>query len=110
MTVSDIINQLSLTVFNAGNLDTEISGAYSSDLLSDVMGNAEEANLWITLQTHRNVAAIAALKELAAIILVKGNEPDDDTLTHAKEENITLLGSADASFELSGKIYALIKH
>ena len=71
MTVRELATQLKLEVCcGAAGLDKEIKGGYTSDLLSDVMGNAREGNIWITLQTHKNIMAIASLKELAAIVLV----------------------------------------
>ena len=106
MKVSELINQLNLHVFcGENNLENEITGGYTSDLLSDVMGHAEAGNIWITLQAHKNVMAIASLRDLSAIVLVKGFEPDEDMLAQAKEENIPVLGSRDQSFELSGKIF-----
>jgi len=109
MKVSEIIKKLNLTVFS-GELvaDHKIAGGYTSDLLSDVMGNADEGYIWVTLQTHKNIMAIASLKELAAIILVKGLQPDEDTLQKSIEENIPLLGTADEAFEVSGKLYKLL--
>ena len=72
MTVADIVKALDLKVFSGNEgLNQEIAGGYTSDLLSDVMGNADAGMVWITLQTHINVMAIASLKELAAIILVR---------------------------------------
>lgn len=108
MKIKDLIETLDLNVFNAGDIEKEITLGYTSDLLSDVMGNAEAGCVWITLQTHRNVAAISALKEIGAVVLVKGNAPDENTLENAKEEDITLLGTNEESFEISGKIYALL--
>ena len=68
MTVKDLIEKMNLTVFcGEQNLDREIKGGYVSDLLSDVMGFAQEGNVWVTLQTHKNVIAIASLKELACV-------------------------------------------
>jgi predicted transcriptional regulator len=110
MKVSELVDKLGLTVFSGKvGLDRKVSGAYVSDLLSDVMGNAEEGMVWITLQTHRNVLAIASLKELAAVILVKGLEPDEDSLEHAHEEEIPVLGTSLSTFELAGKLYNLLK-
>lgn len=108
MKISDIISSLSLTVFNEGDTNLEVTGGYSSDLLSDVMGNADEGCIWVTLQTHRNVAAISALKEIGAVVIVKGLEPDENTLEHAKEEGITILGTKEENFEITGKLYALL--
>lgn len=109
MKVSDVVKELNLKVFCGGaGLDNEVSGAYVSDLLSDVMGNASEGELWITLQTHRNVLAIASLKELSAVILVKGFEPDEDAVEHSTEEGIPVLGTELNTFELAGRLYNLI--
>jgi predicted transcriptional regulator len=99
-----------LTVFSGeSGLNNEISGGYVSDLLSDVMGNASENEVWITLQTHQNVLAIASLKDLAAILLVKGFEPDPEMLEKSNEEGIPVLGTKLGTFEISGMIYQLIK-
>jgi serine kinase of HPr protein (carbohydrate metabolism regulator) len=109
MQVKDIITTLELKVFGGSQgLDREITGGYTSDLLSDVMGHAESGKVWITLQTHKNVIAIASLKELAGVILIKGNEPDTDMLTHAKEEGIPVMGSNEEAFEMTGKLYNLL--
>ena len=91
MKVKDIIEQLDLKCLNEANLETEIKGAYSSDLLSDVMGNARSGQVWITMQTHKNVTAIAALKDIPAVIIVRNGVPDEDMLEHAKEEDICIL-------------------
>ena len=73
------------------------------------MGNAEANHVWVTLQTHKNVMAIASLKELAAIILVKGYKPEEETIKQSNEEQIPILGTDEEEFELSAKIYNLIK-
>ncbi len=110
MTVKEVAEKLGLTVFcGEEGLSAEVTGGYTSDLLSDVMGFAREGQLWITLQTHRNIMGIASLKELAAIILVKGFKPDDDTVSSSNDEGIPVLGSDLQAFELSGKLYELLK-
>ena len=109
LTVKDLVENLNLTVFcGESNLDNEIKGGYVSDLLSDVMGFAQEGHAWVTLQTHKNVIAIASLKELACVVLVKGSKPDDDMLEQAKEEEIPVLGTAEQTFETAGKIYQML--
>lgn len=109
MKVKDIIALLDLKIFGGiQGLDREITGGYTSDLLSDVMGHAESGTIWITIQTHKNVLAIASLKELAAVILIKGNKPDADMLAQAEEEGIPVLGTDLHAFELSGKLYNLL--
>jgi predicted transcriptional regulator len=109
MKVSDLVREFGLRVYSGEKgLEREVSGGYSSDLLSDVMGNADEGMIWITLQTHKNIMAIASLKDLAAVVLVRGLAPDEDTASSSNQENIPVLGTDDRAFELAGKLYALI--
>ncbi len=106
MTVSEITKELGLQVFSGeAGLDREITGGYVSDLLSDVMGRADEGQVWVTLQTHKNVMAIASLKELAAVIIVNGHKPDDNTMEQSNEEGIPLLGTSMSTFDVTGKLY-----
>ena len=94
MTVRELATQLKLEVCcGAAGLDKEIKGGYTSDLLSDVMGNAREGNIWITLQTHKNIMAIASLKELAAsadILVVAIGKPKFVTADMVKEGAIVI--------------------
>lgn len=109
MKLKEIIEKLQLKILiGQENLDVEVTGGYASDLLSDVIANSKEGNLWITLQTHQNIIAVAKLKDLAGIIIVNNREPDEETLAKAKEENVHLLCSEGMAFEISGKLYELI--
>ena len=110
MKVSELAAKTGLRIFGGNRgLDREVAGGYTSDLLSDVMGHAGAGKIWITLQTHRNVMAIASLKELAAIIIVKGYTPEADMLAQSEIENIPVLGTEEQAFEISGKIYRLLE-
>ncbi len=110
MKVCDIVQKLNLIVFGGNEgINNPITGGYTSDLLSDVMGNVNENEVWITLQTHKNIMAIASLKEVAAIILVKGLAPSEAALEQSNEEGIPLLGTPLEAFEISGQLYDLIK-
>ncbi|MGI6129337.1 MAG: DRTGG domain-containing protein [bacterium] len=88
-------------------LGREVQGAYASDLLSHVMARAKEGNLWITIQAHQNIVAVAALLNLSGIVIAGGIEPQDDTLRKAEEEGIPLLTTDLDTFEVAGKLYAL---
>jgi len=109
MKINEIVEKLGLTIYCGENgLDNEVVGGYTSDLLSDVMGNCESKMVWITLQTHKNTMAIAGLKDISAIILVSGHKPDNDTIEKSIEENIPILGTDLSCFDISGKLYSLI--
>lgn len=109
MTVKELAAKAGLEVYaGCEMLDNPVAGGYVSDLLSDVMGFAREGQVWITLQTHKNIIGVASLKDLSAIILVKGFRPDDDTLRLAEEEGIPILGSPKQTFDLAAAIYELL--
>lgn len=110
MQVKDIVNAFGLKIFSGeGGLENEISGGYTSDLLSDVMGYAKEGSIWVTLQTHKNIMAVATLKDIAAVILVKGFEPEQDAMDVSNSEGLPILGTSDEAFEMSGKLYRMLE-
>ncbi len=86
-------------------LDSEVTGGYASDLLSDVLAHAGEGNVWITLHIHQNIVAVASHKGLAGIILVQGRQPEKETIDKAAEEEIPILVSSLPAFELIGRLY-----
>lgn len=109
MKLKEIIKKLELRVLTAQDrLATEVSGGYTSDLLSDVIANSREGNVWITLQTHQNIIAVAKLKDLAGIIIVNNREPEKETLKKAEEEKVPLMTGKETAFQISGKLYELI--
>src|SRR4030065_2258478 len=103
MKVEKLVQSLGLEE-KAGNdqLHQEVTGGYAGDLLSDVIAHSAKGNVWVTIQTHPNIIAVASMKELAAIILAGGREPDPETLQKAREEGIPLLISLLPPFELAG--------
>ncbi len=108
MTLSDLAKRLELKVYGEGlSLDRPVGGGYASDLLSDVMGHGRKDDLWVTMQVHPNIVAVAVLKELAGIVLVNGREPAAETLRQAGQEGVVILGSRLGAFELVGRLYGL---
>ena len=108
MTVADIVKNFGLqTRAGRKRLIEEVTGGYASDLLSDVIAHSRKGNIWITIQTHPNIVAVATMKELAGIILAGGREPDADTIQKAEEEEIPILISPLFTFELVGKLYQI---
>jgi len=106
--LADLAEKLDLEVRAArGYLDNEVTGGYASDLLSDVIANSREGDLWVTLQVHQNIVAVASMKDLAGIILVNGREPQEDTVQKAETANIPIMVSRLPTFELVGKLSSL---
>jgi predicted transcriptional regulator len=85
----------------------EVHGGYASDLLSDVLGNCHEGDLWVTMQKHINIVAVAQLRELAGIVLVGGRRPDAETLARAEEEHLPVISTDLPTFDVAGILYGL---
>jgi len=85
--LASIVKILNLKVYSGmDKLNRSILGGYTGDLLSDVMANSQEGDIWVTRQVHQNIIAVASLKDHAGIILVHGAEPAKDTLDKAIKE------------------------
>jgi len=108
MQLREIVTALDLDVkAGARLLDREVSGGYAGDLLSDVLAHANPADIWVTLQIHANIVAVASAKDLAGIIIVQGRTPEPDTLRKAEEENVPIMISRSSTFNVVCRLCAL---
>lgn len=106
MKCQDILN-LSVQLVNQVSLERDIEDVYIGDLLSVVMASGEEGMLWLTVQKHLNVIAIAKLHEFAGIVFVQGYYPDEDTIEKATELQIPLFVTDKDAFAFSKDLIAL---
>jgi predicted transcriptional regulator len=107
MKAQELVERFGLEVAaGAGGLERLVKGGYCGDLLSEVMANAPIGCAWLTIQVHQNIVAVAVLREMAAIILVGGNTPDEGTRARADEEGIPVLLASSDAFSMAGKLYA----
>ena len=110
MTVREIAEALKLEVLTGeAGLGQEVEHGYVSDLLSDVIGNALENSVWITVQRHVNILGVAKLKNIVAIITPRGLKIEDELIERARVEGIVLLRSGWPAFEVAGVAYAILK-
>jgi hypothetical protein len=107
MNVAEAAQKIQGTLM-AGNAaaEREIQGGYASDLLSDVMGNSREGDIWVTMQKHVNIVAVAQLNGLAAIVLVNGRKPEPDTQARAEEIGIPIISTPLQAFDAVGILFA----
>lgn len=87
----------------------EVSGYYIGDLLSFVMGKAKKGQLWLTVQTHPNVIAIASLLELSGVIIVEEAHIPEETIQLAKENQVTLIQTSCDAVEVLQALLSLSK-
>jgi hypothetical protein len=106
MTVTELARLLDCAIVGAGDAGVrDVRGGYASDLLSDVMANAQDGDAWITMQRHVNTVAVAQLKNLAAIVIVNGRQPEPDTAARAAEHGVPLVTTPLAAFDAAGRMY-----
>jgi hypothetical protein len=109
MNLQQIIDELNLTVLTEPRdfAVVTLTGGYSSDLLSCVMAGSRKGNVWITLQAHLNIVAVAALNEVAAIIITENAQPDAASIAKANQQGVILLSTPQPTYEVSGRLWEL---
>jgi hypothetical protein len=104
MKISDIQTLEHFTCVQREYADAEVSGGYTSDLLSDVMAHAVEGSVLITIQAHKNTVAVASLAGLVAIIVCNNRPVPDDMLAAAAGEGIAIFQTPGNQFNTSALI------
>ncbi len=108
MKLEDIVGQLSLEVAAASaKLDAEVTGGYTCDLLSYVMAKAKTGDLWITVQGHPNIVAVASLIGLSGIIVAEGSKVEPATIAKAEQEGVPILTTPLAVYTVAGQLWTL---
>lgn len=109
MNLDQIITQLGLIVLTEPKDFSNVmpGTGYASDLLSCVMAGARQQGIWITLQAHLNIVAVAALLDQVAVIITENAQPDEATIAKANEQGITLLSTSERTFSVIGKLWEM---
>ncbi|NWG06742.1 MAG: serine kinase [Chloroflexi bacterium] len=109
MTLQDIIAGLNLKVLTSLRNFNAVTpqGGYASDLLSCVVAGAQPGNLWITLQAHMNVVAVASLREVSAVIITENAQPGPEVVEKANDQGVVLLSTERPSYEIVGKLWEM---
>jgi predicted transcriptional regulator len=108
VTVTEVVRALSLKVLSGEkDLERTVTGGYASDLLSLVMAGAKAGNIWVTMQGHPNVAAVASLLGLSAVIVTESLPVDQLTIQRAQENNLILLSTPHDTFSTISQLSGL---
>lgn len=112
MNLQQIIEKLDLTVLTESRDFSAITptGGYTSDLLSCVMAGAKNDYLWMTLQAHLNIVAVAALLDVAAVVITEDAQPDQATIDKANQQGVVLLSTPLSNYEIDGKLWEMGIH
>ncbi|MBO4949848.1 MAG: AraC family transcriptional regulator [Clostridia bacterium] len=109
MKVSDIISKCSFTLLVEADTERDITGVYTGDLLSWVMGHGEEGQCLVTIMSNVNVLAVASLLDLSCVILAENVKPDDEFIELAKEKEINVLSSSESAYTICTLLYEALK-
>ena len=90
MKISDLSEFPELEVIVRGVPERDVTGGVTGDLLSCIMAEAAPGMVWVTIQVHLNVAAVAVLREVSGIILASGRRPNEDLIEKCREESLFL--------------------
>jgi len=109
MILTELVDRMGLTPLteSIGSVP-EIEAGYVGDLLSHVLASATPNCLWITIQRHENVVAVAQVAGLTGVVFAEGVRPEAKVVERAQNAGIALFSSPDSSFELAGRLHRLL--
>lgn len=108
MTVKALAEQLGCKILSMPSPEKEINGAYIGDLLSWVMGNAKQGNVWITIMSNINTVAVATLVDISCIILAENTMPDDGVLDVAMAKGVNVLSTSLSAYKVATQLSILL--
>ena len=108
LTVNALLKNEKFTPVVIVDGDREIDGAYCGDLLSWVMGKAEENNAFVTIMTNVNVLAVASLINMSVVIVCEDAELSDEFISNAQTKEINVVKSSMPSYETCVALSKLI--
>jgi hypothetical protein len=109
MKVGELAKNLKADIKVVGDLERDVTGCYVSDLLSDVLANSKEGELWITHQSHPNVVAVASVRGLSGVVITGNREIEPETIKKAEVEQVNIITSTDSTFKIVGAVYNLLQ-
>ena len=100
MTLAELNEKVNGTIV-VDKPDCNVSAAYTSDLLSDVMGHCGDESVLITIQNHLNTIAVCTLDGIEAIAICHNRPVPDDMKAAAEREGVAIVTTPMSQFEAS---------
>jgi predicted transcriptional regulator len=106
MTVEELLLLINGELLNeTADLSREIKGGCGADLMSDVLAYIQPEAVLLTGLCNPQVVRTSQMADVAAIVLVRGKNPPQETVDLANAEGIPLITSPFGMFELCGRLY-----
>jgi serine kinase of HPr protein (carbohydrate metabolism regulator) len=103
MKLKEIVKKLDLSELTKIE-DKDINGVFISDMLSDVMSIAKPDDLWLTVQTHKNIISAANLVDIGVVVIAHNKKVPKETIELANRFNISMVSSDLSTFEIVSKL------
>lgn len=107
MKIKEILKNINFETVFLEDENAEVETGYSCDLLSEVIGRAKADSIWITVHTNLNVLAVATMIDIPAVVISEGHNVDDDFVSRAKKEGISVFRTDEDSYTVAGKLYEI---
>jgi predicted transcriptional regulator len=106
MNVEQLIQLVNGELVNrTADVNREIRGGFGADLMSDVLASIQPEAVLLTGLCNPQVVRTAQMADVAAIVLVRGKNPPQETIDLAEQERIPLIASPFGMFELCGRLF-----
>jgi len=107
MNIRELIKIVEGTVItHAGDMSREIKGGFGADLMSDVLASIQPEAVLFTGLCNPQVVRTAQMADVAAIVLVRGKHPPQETISLADEEGVPIISTPYGMFEVCGRLHS----
>lgn len=100
MTVAQIVDKFGFEALSLPEPEREVTGIYAGDLLSWVMGRAEQGDLWVTIMTNVNIVAVAVMADVSCVVVSENAEIEPDVIEKAKQQGVNLLRTSLSTYQV----------
>ena len=104
-----LARDIGAALVHPGSSSATVTGAYTGDLLSDVIANAPEGSVLITVLNHPNVIAVCVAADLTAVLVCQNRAIPPETELAAAREGVALLATPMNAFEASVAVFRALE-
>ncbi len=106
MKLKDIIEMLDAKVLTENiDLEKDISCAFASDLISDILMCSKEPTLLLSGLTNPQIIRLSDMIDLLGIVFVRGKKPAPEIIKMAQDRDLPLVYTAYTMYKTSGILF-----
>ena len=106
MNIEELVKLIEGEIVARGTADCEITHAFTSDLMSDVLTiNHQESTVLLTGLTNVQTIRTAEMANLNFIVLTRGKKATADMIEIANENDIVIVESKYSAFRASAVLF-----